>query len=52
MTLVHGDDYMSRGLAKDMKWLKSRLAASFEIKSQMIGHDAEFKQEGRFGTGL
>ena len=47
MTLVHGDDYMSCGLAADLKWLQGQLAARFEIKTQMIGHDAEFKQEGK-----
>ena len=30
-----------------MKWLQGMLAAMFEIKSQIIGHDAEFKQEGK-----
>ena len=47
MTLVHGDDYMSSGSAKDMDWLKCVLENEYEIKTQIVGHQAGCQTEGK-----
>ena len=47
-TIVHGDDYVSTGEKGDLQWLKKKLEATFEIKTDLIGlDDNELKTEGK-----
>ena len=40
-TLVHGDDYASSGLGKELQWLDRELRKRFEIKVCIVSRDAE-----------
>ena len=44
-TMVHGDDYVSTGMPKDLKWMKTQLETKYQVKTQVLGpgHD-EVKQ--------
>ena len=44
-TIVHRDDYMSCGSAKNLAWPKDQLEARFDIKTQLIGHDKDSTQK-------
>ena len=47
-TLVHGDDYVTSGSRKMLKWLQSELESVFEIKTDVLGHNEEgVKGEGK-----
>ena len=39
--LVHGDDFVSVGKSLDLKWMKEKLKARFEIKTTTVGMNAE-----------
>ena len=36
-TMIHGDDYVSIGKHRDLKWMQGELERRFEIKTSMIG---------------
>ena len=38
-TLVHGDDYVSVGHPKQLKWLEEQLKTRYQIKTHMLGPD-------------
>ena len=40
-TIVHGDDFCSEGPAGSLSWLRTELAKSFEIKTEVLGPDAD-----------
>ena len=45
--LVHGDDFVCVGRPEDLKWLKVKLSARFEIKTTTVGanaHDGEVRE--------
>ena len=46
-TLVHGDDYVSSGLAADLDWLEGELSKAYEIKTQRLGLGVKCKKEGK-----
>ena len=51
--LVHGDDFVCVGEPADMKWLRTKLGVRLEIKSSMVGMDAqdgEIREEQWFIT--
>ena len=35
--MIHGDDYVSIGKHRDLKWMQGELERRFEIKTSMIG---------------
>ena len=39
--LVHGDDFVCVGQPEDLKWLKAKLSLRFEIKTSMVGMNAQ-----------
>ena len=41
LCLVHGDDFVSVGSSKDLKWLREQLKSRFEIKTTMVGRKVE-----------
>ena len=45
LTLVHGDDYVTSGKAKDLDWMQAELEKAYEIKSSRVGPRAE--QQGK-----
>ena len=45
--LVHGDDYLSSGYAKDLDWLKACLEKQYELQSQRIGVGEGKSSEGK-----
>ena len=45
--LVHGDDYLSSGYAKDLDWLKECLEKEYELQTQRIGVGAGRSVEGK-----
>ena len=49
-TLIHGDDYVSVASKEQLVWLKKELEGTFEIKTDLIGHnvkDPDIKGEGK-----
>ena len=44
-TLVHGDDYVSVGPPKQLKWLEEQLKSKYQIKTQVLGPDADQARE-------
>ena len=36
-TYVHGDDYVSIGIAKSLAWMKQQLEARYQVKTQTLG---------------
>ena len=40
-TIVHGDDVWSEGSAESLQWLKGELAKKFDIKTEVLGPDAD-----------
>ena len=36
-TMVHGDDYVSAGMAQDLRWMKQQLGNKCKVKTQMLG---------------
>ena len=36
---VHGDDYVSIGIAKNLEWMKQQLEARYQVKTQTLGPD-------------
>ena len=46
-TLVHGDDFVSVGRRKDMRWMEEMLAKRFEIKTKKIGRGKEESREAK-----
>ena len=39
--LVHGDDFVCVGQPEELKWLKAKLSMRFEIKTSMVGLNAQ-----------
>ena len=39
--LVDGDDFVCVGQPEDLKWLKAKLSLRFEIKTSMVGMNAQ-----------
>ena len=39
--LVHGDDFVSVGQPEELKWMKTKLSQRFEIKTSMVGMNAQ-----------
>lgn len=35
--MVHGDDYASTGMMKDLTWMKQCLENKYQVKTQMLG---------------
>jgi len=44
-TYVHGDDYVTVGKDADLKWLRKKLEAKYEIKTQVLGPEKEDSQQ-------
>ena len=44
-TYVHGDDYVSTGLPKDLDWRKKELEKKYQVKTQVLGpHEGQQRQ--------
>ena len=46
-TFVHGDDYVSTAMPKQLQWLKEQLERKYQIKTQWLGPGAEYLHEVR-----
>ena len=46
-TMVHGDDFVTVGKRRDVKWLESKMKERFEIKTTIIGNGKEDCKEGK-----
>ena len=44
-TFVHGDDYVSSALPKQLEWLKGELERKYQIKTQWLGSGKQYQQE-------
>ena len=44
-TYVHGDDYVSTGISKDLQWLKEQLESKYQVKTQTLGPEEGQCQE-------
>ena len=44
-TVVHGDDFISAGPDKELKWMKKKLQEAFEIKTSVLGNGEGEVQE-------
>ena len=44
-TFVHGDDYVSTAMPKQLEWLKIQLEGSYQIKTQWLGPGDGYSQE-------
>ena len=40
-TYVHGDDFVTVGQGRDLKWSKDGLEKHYELKTQFLGPDAQ-----------
>ena len=36
-TMVHGDDYVSAGMARDLQWMQKQLESKYQVKAQFFG---------------
>ena len=36
-TMVHGDDYVSTGMPKELQWMQQRLEDKYQVKTQVLG---------------
>ena len=45
MCLVHGDDYVCSGGPSELSWLKDKLSAAYDLKTQLLGPGA--RAEGK-----
>ena len=46
-TFVHGDDYVSTGLPKELNWLREQLEGKYQVKTQILGPEKEHMKEIR-----
>ena len=46
-TLVHGDDYVSGGMAEYLDWLQESVEEAYEIKTQKLGMLAGWEAEAK-----
>ena len=45
--IVHGNEYVSAGSDKELRWLKEELEERFEIQTQVLGHLHRDRAEGK-----
>ena len=45
--VVHGDDFGSEGVKKELVWMDKALGKDFSIKTEILGPDAEEVKELR-----
>ena len=44
-TAVHGDEFVTEGLAKGMAWMDGKFREAFQLKTQVLGPDSGRVQE-------
>ena len=44
-TFVHGDDYVSSAIPKQLEWLKGELEKKYKIRTQWLGPGEHYQQE-------
>ena len=46
-TYIHGDDFVTAGMEKDLTWMKTEIEKFYQIKTQILGPDAHDQQQVR-----
>ena len=44
-TYVHGDDYVSAGMPKDLEWMKEELEKKYQVKTQILSPNQNQQRE-------
>ena len=44
---IHGDDFVTTGADKDLKWMRQELEKTYELKTQVLGPDEGDLQQVR-----
>ena len=40
-TMVHGDDHVSTGMARELRWMKQQLEAKYKVKTEVLGQEKD-----------
>ena len=46
-TFVHGDDYVSSGMPKELEWMRQQLEMKYQVKTEMLGPEEHHSKQVR-----